>query len=80
MSSSALPKRIQIRVKPGAIRPGIEPGDGGALIVRVREQAEGGRANAAVIEALADYYDVPKRAVRIVRGMTSRHKVIEINS
>ncbi len=78
ISSSASPRRIQIRVKPGAKVPGIQINAQGALTVSVSARAEGGRANEAVVAALADYYDVPKRAVRIVHGMMSRQKVVEI--
>jgi len=40
--------------------------------------AEGGRANAAVIEALAKHFSVPKRAVTILQGVTSRSKLVEV--
>ena len=44
----------------------------------VPEPPEDGRANEAVIELLAEHFDVPKGSLRIVRGHTSRQKVIEI--
>jgi uncharacterized protein YggU (UPF0235/DUF167 family) len=40
--------------------------------------AEGGRANEAVIEALANHFSVPKRAVTILQGVTSRSKLIKV--
>jgi hypothetical protein len=39
-----------------------------------------GAANAAAIEALADALHVPRRALRIVSGETSRNKTIEVTS
>jgi uncharacterized protein YggU (UPF0235/DUF167 family) len=45
----------------------------------VTEPADGGRANAAVIEALAKHFGVPRRLVTIVRGARSRQKLVEID-
>ena len=70
--------RIHVRVVPRAKRGGVEPLPDGSLKVRVSAPAEDGRANAAVIEALAEYFDVPRRAVIIRQGVTGRSKLIEI--
>lgn len=70
--------RIRITVVPRAKTRAVEPLPDGGLRVRVAAPAEGGRANAAVIEALADHFGVPRRAVTILHGMTSRSKLIEI--
>ena len=50
----------------------------GALVVRVAEPAVGGRATRAALRALAAALDVPPGAVTLVRGPTSRRKVVEI--
>ncbi len=73
--------RIEILVKPGSKRPGIEipAGESGAtLIVRVREPAREGKANAAVIQALARHYGVPRSYIHIVYGTGGRRKIVEI--
>lgn len=72
--------KIQVRVTPRARRRGIEKAPDGTYLVKVTEPAEGGRANAAVIEALAKHFGVPKRAVNILRGQAGRNKVIEVVS
>ena len=72
-------KRIEIRVIPRAKRRGVQAGADGQLSVRVTEPAEDGRANEAVIAALAGHFNVPKRAVAIIRGHTSRHKLVELS-
>jgi len=50
----------------------------GALKVKVREPAREGRANEAVSVLLAEHLMVPRRAVQVVRGASSRDKVLEI--
>ena len=49
------------------------------LKVRVRAVAEGGEANRAVTELLADALGVPKARVRIVSGETSRLKQVAVD-
>jgi uncharacterized protein len=71
---------IYARVKPGSQRPGIEAGEDGTLIVRVRERAFEGQANTAVIAALADHYHVPKSHVNLITGTKSKLKKFEITN
>ncbi|MBI4355933.1 MAG: DUF167 domain-containing protein [Candidatus Omnitrophica bacterium] len=70
--------QVTVRVTARSRRPGIVQQGDGSLHVRVTAPAEGGRANAAVIAALARHFGVPKQAVAIVRGHTNRQKVVEI--
>jgi uncharacterized protein (TIGR00251 family) len=70
--------RLKVRVIPRAKRAVVEAASDGGLRVRVTQPPEDGRANAAVIELVAQHFGVPKRAVTIVRGTTSRQKVVEI--
>lgn len=46
--------------------------------IRVTAPAKEGKANAALIDFLADYLHTPKSTIRIVQGATSRHKLVEI--
>jgi len=46
----------------------------GTIVVRVRERAIDGAANAACIRALATAYGVAPSAVELVRGARSRQK------
>lgn len=70
--------RLHVRVTPRAGQSAVQPAPEGTLIVKVAEPAEGGRANAAVIAALAAHFGVPKRCVTILRGFAGRRKLIEI--
>lgn len=50
----------------------------GSLVVRVREPATDGRANRAVVDAVAEALGVSRRAVRIATGSSGRRKVVEV--
>jgi len=71
--------RLTVRAKPGSSRARV----GGAyrdgqLIVAVNEQAVDGKANEAVIRAVADALDVPRRCVEVSSGHTARTKVLTV--
>ena len=70
--------RLQVRVRPRARANKVDVSDLGEIRVYVTEAPEGGRANRAVIAAIAGTLDVPKSSVALVRGRTSRDKVLEI--
>ncbi len=53
---------------------------GAALKVRVASPPVDGKANAALLAWLADAFDVPLRAVTLVRGQASRQKTVRIES
>jgi uncharacterized protein YggU (UPF0235/DUF167 family) len=48
------------------------------LVVKIREKPVDGEANKWLIEALSEFFDVPKSRINIVLGHTSREKVVEI--
>ncbi len=50
----------------------------GSYRVAVNAPAIEGKANEAVIKALADYFSVSKSSVKIVRGTKGKRKVVEI--
>ena len=57
----------------------LEQAADGTWRAMVPEPPEDGRANAAVLELLAEHFDVPQRSLRIVRGHTGCQKLIELN-
>jgi uncharacterized protein (TIGR00251 family) len=74
---------VALRVTPRGGRDeidGVETlANGRAVVkVRVRAIAEGGEANRAVTELLARALGVPKAAVRVMAGATSRLKQVSI--
>ena len=71
--------RLRVRVQPGARKAGLDGRTSdGALKVKVREPAREGRANEAVSVLLAEHLMVPRRAVQVVRGASSRDKVVDV--
>lgn len=70
--------KIPIRVKPATARArvGGSYGDAGALVVAVTERAVDGRATAAALRAVAEALGVPRSAVTLLSGATSRNKVL----
>ena len=73
-----LSMKISVRVKPNAKKIKVEKIEERVFSVWVDEPPSKGRANKRLIEILSDYFKVPKRSVRIVKGETSRNKIIEI--
>lgn len=72
--------RCSIGVKPGSRKgPLVEVGADGTLTVFVRERAVDGAANDGVIRVLAAHFGVPRSRVAIVRGHTSRTKLVEVD-
>jgi uncharacterized protein (TIGR00251 family) len=68
---------IEVRAQPRARRTALACA-GGALKAQVTAPAEDGKANAAVIELLAATWKLPKSAFAVIRGATSRDKVLSI--
>ncbi|HZI40880.1 MAG TPA: DUF167 domain-containing protein [Gemmatimonadaceae bacterium] len=70
--------RLLIHVQPRASRNEFAGLYGGALKVRIMAPPIEGAANAALIEFLADWLGVTRRAIRIATGQHGRSKLVEI--
>ncbi len=70
--------RIWVTVKPQSKKDEISKTADGGLVASVQAPARQGKANEALIELLAGYFSTSKSSVRIIRGQTSRKKLIEI--
>ena len=69
--------KIGVFVKPGSSKNLIEQ-DASGLRVWLRANPEEGKANTALVCLLADHYGVSRSQVRIVTGLSSRKKIVEI--
>jgi uncharacterized protein YggU (UPF0235/DUF167 family) len=72
------PTRLRLRVIPGAVKPGIVGRYGDAWKVRVAAAPERGAANAAVVDLVARTLGVRPGAVRLVSGLGSHDKIVEV--
>ena len=71
--------RVSVHVQPRASRSEIVGLHGDALKVRLEAPPVDGAANDALIELFAESLGCPRNAVRVVSGMTSRRKIVEID-
>jgi len=69
---------LAVRVQPRASRTELAGILGAELKIKVTAPPVDSAANDALVAFLADTLDLPKRAVTLVRGQTSRHKVLRL--
>jgi uncharacterized protein len=74
----AVSTRVRLRVSPGARSAYVVGRHGEAWKVRVAAAAEGGRANDAVVQLLAETLSLPREAVTLVSGLGARDKVVQL--
>lgn len=70
---------IAIKAIPNAPRSEVIGWLGDALKVKVHAPPVEGRANEVLCDFLADELDLPRRAVTVLRGDTSRQKVLRFD-
>lgn len=71
-------QKITLRVIPRARQNKIELDENGVYRVHITAAPVDGAANVAVIKMLAEHFGVPKSQITIIRGETSRDKIVEI--
>ena len=70
---------LNVRVCAGARKPGMAGLHGDAVKIRVRAPPVDGKANAELVEFLAGELGVPRGAVEIAAGATSRGKRVLVS-
>ena len=76
----SVPSSLQVKVKPNAREDRFAPGDDGVWLASLKAQPVDGKANEALIAFIAEKLGVRQRDVRILRGQTSRQKLLDIDS
>lgn len=71
---------LSVHVTPRAGHDEVVGWRGSELSVRVTAAPDSGRANSAVCVTVAKRLGVPKTSVTVIRGGTSRHKLLEIST
>jgi uncharacterized protein (TIGR00251 family) len=69
---------LHIRVQPRAKRDEVVGERGGAIVIRLAAPPVDGKANQALVAFVAKAASVPRSRVEIVRGQTSRDKVVRV--
>lgn len=70
--------RITVQLAPNAKQNEISGVHDGALKIRLQAPPIEGRANDALLRFLSDKLRVPRSAVTLLHGQTSKRKVVEI--
>lgn len=70
----------QVKVKPNSKKQVIDESADGSLTVYLKSPPVDGKANQELIELLAEKFEVPKSQIRIKSGLSSRTKLVEIDT
>jgi len=70
--------KVFVTAHPGAKEEKVEAIDDTHFRISVKEPPLKGRANEAVIKAIAGHFKVAPSRVRIVAGRASRNKMLEV--
>jgi uncharacterized protein (TIGR00251 family) len=65
---------MNVHAQPGARQPQLRGMHGDAVKIAVKEAAQDGRANAAIIRFIAEGFNLPVADVELSSGLTSRRK------
>ena len=71
-------RTIIVTAKPASYENSIEKIDDTHFQISIKEPPIRGRANAAIITLLAEYFHVSRAKITIIRGHASRQKIIVI--
>lgn len=70
--------KIKVFVKPNSKKNEVLPQPDGTYIVRVAAPAVDGKANAKLIEVLAEHFGKSKSSVIVAVGTRGRNKIVDI--
>ncbi|KUG02705.1 hypothetical protein ASZ90_019899 [hydrocarbon metagenome] len=70
--------RLEIKVQPRSSKNQIAGKQEGALKIKLTAPPVEGEANQALINFLSAFLKIPKRNINLIKGETSRHKLVEI--
>ena len=75
-----MPIRLTIHLRPGSKKEEIEKISDSEWKVKIRARPIDGQANERLIEYLAEEFKCAKSKIAIIKGATSRTKLVEIQS
>lgn len=71
--------KLAVHVTPRSSKNAVVGREGDEVRVKVSAPPDGGKANKAVCKVVADALGLPKSAVEVASGHTSRHKRLSIS-
>lgn len=71
---------LEVKVKPNARVSQLSLSDAGVWFAELRSPPTDGKANAELIDLVARHLNVPRSAVSIKRGASSRLKLLKIEA
>jgi hypothetical protein len=69
---------IKVKVFPQAGKEEIIKKEEDSFEIWVKEKPIQGQANQAVISLLAEYFQIPRDKIRLIKGFRQRNKIFEI--
>ncbi len=72
--------QIRVKVKPNSKIPRIIEEEDNSLTIYLKSPPVDGKANQELIKVLAERFDVPKSSITIKSGLSSRQKLVEIDT
>ena len=72
-------RMLRVKVKPNARATEFREGDDGTWLARLKSPPVDGKANAELIELIADHFNVRKGAISIKSGASARLKLVWID-
>ena len=70
--------KISVKVLPRSSRDEIKKLPDGSFKVKLTSAPVDGKANDALVELLSEYFNTSKSKIKLVKGLTRKHKIIEI--
>jgi len=71
---------LTVKVTPKASKSEVMGWENDQLKIRIKAVPEKGEANEELIRVLADYFDLPKSQISIIRGHKSRTKLVQLEN
>lgn len=70
--------KLKIKVIPNSSMNLVETELDGSLKVKLTSPPDKGKANKQLVEVLAKHYEISKSKIKILKGQTSRNKILEV--
>ncbi|MCM8779661.1 MAG: DUF167 domain-containing protein [Candidatus Omnitrophica bacterium] len=70
--------KITVKVKPGAKEQKVQELGQNRFLVWIKARPVEGKANLALVKALAEYFDIPQSSIILLKGKSCKEKLFDI--